>query len=95
MAKKQTDGPDYPGHDDEQETLENQTTVDPVVPLEPSGVTEREPNVEPHIPRGHVWLVSIDAAGNEVPNSGFTIAERGYLDHFSDTTKFKLKKKAD
>ncbi len=44
---------------------------------------------------GNVWLVGIDANGNEIPNTLFSISPKGYERFYSDETKFLVKKKVN
>lgn len=46
------------------------------------------------VPEGKVYVVQVDDKGNEIPNSGFFIAERQYEKTYKSNKKFELKKKA-
>lgn len=68
--------------------------VEPLTPVkvEKMTVTKAEPEIT--VPDGYVYIVSVDANGNEKPNSGFFYPEKKYQRYYGDTTKFQVKKKA-
>jgi len=41
---------------------------------------------------GHYHVISLDANGNEIEGSDFSIAPKGFKRFYSDQTKFKVKK---
>lgn len=75
----------YPAETDEEEQP-------PLQPTSVEKVTNAPVQEVITLPRGHVLLAELDSKGNEV--NVFTVHERGWKQHYSDESKFRLKKKA-